>query len=65
MWIWQLIIRRAKKVTIPLTDKNCTPVFTICSIKKRKSFQNFETRGLALKAQSVMTTLPRACPASK
>lgn len=25
MWIWQLIIRRAKKVTIPLTDENCTP----------------------------------------
>ena len=25
MWIWQLIIRRAKKVTIPLTKKNCTP----------------------------------------
>jgi hypothetical protein len=40
MWIWQLIIRRAKKVTIPLNDKNCTPVFTICSVKKRKSFQS-------------------------
>jgi hypothetical protein len=28
MWIWQLIIRRAKKVTIPLTDKNPTPEIT-------------------------------------
>lgn len=29
MWIWQLIIRRAKKVTIPLTDENCTPFFAL------------------------------------
>jgi hypothetical protein len=36
MWVWQLIIRRAKKVTIPLTDKNCTPFFTICFKKKKK-----------------------------
>ena len=25
MWVWQLINRRAKKVTFPLTNKNATP----------------------------------------
>ena len=34
MWIWQLIIRRAKKVTIPLTDKNCTPLLINCCAKE-------------------------------
>lgn len=28
MWIWQLIIRRAKKVTIPRTDENSTPLLS-------------------------------------
>ena len=33
MWIWQLIIRRAKKVTIPLTNENCTPIVQTLTMK--------------------------------
>ena len=39
MWIWQLIIRRAKKVTIPLTGENATP-FPDFLTREKKSFLN-------------------------
>lgn len=38
MWIWQLIIRRAKKVTIPLTERNFTPIKEILILSRRYIF---------------------------
>ena len=55
MWIWQLIIRRAKKVTIPLTDKYCTPLLIDLTQGKRNYF-NYLIRSDA----SVVSSTSRA-----
>lgn len=38
MWIWQLIIRRAKKVTIPLTKEKCYSFLQIYNPQKAEFF---------------------------
>lgn len=38
MWAWQLIIRRAKKVTFPLTIQNCTPLNLLLTLARWKFF---------------------------